>query len=133
MTTRLQGENFLVPNDAAAREAIVEVVPSTTLDQALAGEVDRVDAIKCDVEGAELAVLKGATTTLERFKPTILLEVEERYANRYGHRAAEVFALLKACGFDYQRVIDGTLRQPSGSLDVDLADGHNFLFTASAK
>lgn len=37
-------------------------------------EVDRVDWIKLDVEGAELDALKGAEQTLRRFKPKLVIE-----------------------------------------------------------
>ena len=35
----------------------------------------RIDAIKVDVEGAEIEVLKGAKESLARYKPILLIEV----------------------------------------------------------
>ena len=37
--------------------------------------LDRVDLLKIDVETLELAVLRGATATLRRDKPIVLVEV----------------------------------------------------------
>ena len=79
------------------------MIPCTTLDLALAS-AERVDAIKCDVEGAETRVLEGAIHTLERFKPLLLIEIEERHSQRYGQQAAQVFEVL--AGLGYRRVRD---------------------------
>lgn len=50
-------------------------VPATTLDEFFAAHpTSRLDLIKIDVEGAELAVLAGAGATLERFRPVVVLE-----------------------------------------------------------
>ena len=43
----------------------------------------RVDAIKIDVEGAEIRVLKGAVNTIRRFKPFIVIEVRNRNINGF--------------------------------------------------
>lgn len=49
-----------------------------TLDDFCRSEsIDRVDFIKCDVEGHEIAVLLGALALIERDRPAILLEVNE--------------------------------------------------------
>ncbi len=55
----------------------------------------RVDFIKCDVEGAELAVLQGAARCLDQDRPRLLLEINDA-ARRFGSSAAEVFAWLAA-------------------------------------
>ena len=49
----------------------------TTLD---ALGLPDVDLIKIDVEGHELAVLEGARATIERCRPALLIEIEERHA-----------------------------------------------------
>lgn len=60
-------------------------------------ELESVGLIKIDVEGHELAVIEGARGTLERNRPTVLVEVEER------HKAggiARVRAALEALGYE---------------------------------
>lgn len=51
-------------------------VPTRRLDALLAErpDIDRIDFIKVDVEGHELQVLRGATETLSRFRPSLVLE-----------------------------------------------------------
>lgn len=56
-----------------ARGAATARVPLARLDDAC-GELERLDAIKIDVEGMELDVLKGAQGLIERFRPAILPE-----------------------------------------------------------
>lgn len=56
-----------------------------------------IDFIKCDVEGHELSVLRGATKTLERDRPAILLECEARFGGPA--RVEQVFALLTGLGY----------------------------------
>ena len=41
-------------------------------------KVSRVNAIKIDVEGAELHVVKGALNTITRYKPILIIEIKER-------------------------------------------------------
>jgi FkbM family methyltransferase len=51
-------------------------VPLRTLDSLLPGQLsDGVTFIKCDVEGHELAVLKGGAQFFEKVKPAMLIEV----------------------------------------------------------
>lgn len=52
-------------------------VQCRTLD-GVVGElaISRIDVIKVDVEGAEREVLQGATETIEKFKPTLLVEAD---------------------------------------------------------
>jgi FkbM family methyltransferase len=52
----------------------------TTLDRELGDESFRVGFVKCDVEGHELAVLRGAERTLRKARPALLIEIEERHS-----------------------------------------------------
>lgn len=49
-------------------------VPAVRLDD-LFGRLPHIDVIKCDVEGHELAVLRGATDVLNKHRPAWLVEV----------------------------------------------------------
>lgn len=51
-------------------------VPVVTLDEALRADERPVDFIKCDVEGAEMSVLRGAGSILNRDRPLLVLEAE---------------------------------------------------------
>jgi FkbM family methyltransferase len=60
------------------------MVATCTIDD-LAAEMDRVDLIKIDVEGAEIAVVAGMQQTIARHRPSILLEYNAaRYADPRG-------------------------------------------------
>jgi FkbM family methyltransferase len=69
-------------------------VPMRTLDSFA---FDRVNAIKIDVEGAELEVLSGAAATLERTRPLLLVEIEQRH---HAQPIDEVFRWLDARDYD---------------------------------
>jgi FkbM family methyltransferase len=57
---------------AAPREGSI-IVPSVTIDH-LTRDLDRLDMVKIDAEGAEVTILAGMKETIARFKPRILLE-----------------------------------------------------------
>ena len=62
-------------------------------------DISRVDVVKIDVEGAELLVLKGGIETFSRYRPVLLVELEDRLLNSMGTSSAEVIAFLDSCGY----------------------------------
>lgn len=72
----------------------------STLDE-LAEQQDltRLDMIKADVEGAELKVLSGGVRTIDRFRPTVQLEIEERHLGKFGSTVADVTGFLLDRGY----------------------------------
>ncbi len=66
--------NALSDTDDSAVQTID--VPVKRLDDL---QLDNVGLIKIDVEGHELAVLRGAAATLTRNRPTVVVEAEERH------------------------------------------------------
>lgn len=73
--------------------------------------IDRVDFIKLDVEGAELSVLKGATELLSRSpRPAILAEVANVRTAPWGYRASEIIVALERVGYNWFDLLpDGSL------------------------
>ncbi|MGB3418335.1 MAG: FkbM family methyltransferase [Mesorhizobium sp.] len=106
-------------------------VPCRRLDDY---DLDRVAVIKVDVEGHELAVLKGAEALLARDRPTIIVEAEERHREGALDSISDYLSALGYRGFFLQ---DGNVcRLDEISGDVGL--GHqaaargiyNFIFAA---
>lgn len=75
-------------------------VPVDTLD-ALVGRLGltRLDLVKADVEGAEGRLLTGSDDTLRRFRPHLLLELEDRHLERFDTSAGEVVQRLGQLGY----------------------------------
>jgi len=83
--------------------AFEETVDVTSLDTWAAQEkIEELDLIKMDIEGAEIEALAGATETLKRFRPQILLQA---YHIRDGVRTLErCLTLLEGLGYSSREV-----------------------------
>jgi len=87
-------------SNAEFDEHLEVVVRTDTLDRFCAANgIDRLDFVKADVEGAELRVLQGGEETIERLRPKLLLEIEERHVRRFGYRAQDVADWLAERGY----------------------------------
>ena len=64
-------------------------------DYANHNDLGPVSFIKCDVEGHELEVFRGAAALLTQYKPTLLFECHDDEADR-----GELFAFLTGLGYD---------------------------------
>lgn len=59
-------------------------------------------AIKIDVEGGELLVLKGGIKTIEKYKPIIFCEYSQENCNQYGYGRGEIVDLLTGLGYSIE-------------------------------
>lgn len=62
--------------------------------------------IKIDVEGAEMLVLKGAKDTIERSRPTVILEINAFGLHQLGSDEAEVRQFFRDLGYTEYAIID---------------------------
>ena len=84
------------------------------------------DFIKCDVEGAEFLVFKGATEVLKHSHPVIFVEILRKWCRKFGHEASDVVDFLK--GFEYiPHVLRGHDLIPIDNITEDTEDT-NFIF-----
>jgi len=121
---RILGQNEGRERDA--RGGVPRQVATVSLD----GAVDRpVGLIKIDVEGHEIAVLRGATGIIERFRPNVIIELEDR------HRPGTVdwvWSWFAAKGYEGFRAKNGDLaRVRPQSVSRSPAAGeyaYNFIF-----
>ena len=83
---------------------VVAEVPIRALDELVgSGDVELphgVDAVKIDVEGAEVRVLRGMRRTLERHRPRMMvIETIEGHLNRSGSSVADVDRFMRDLGY----------------------------------
>lgn len=100
----------------SGRDAPLSRVRLRRLDDHLP-EDQRVDVIKVDVEGAELAVLKGAEATILRERPAIIFEANEKACQAAGYSVTELVKWLQDRNFELWRIgKKGELVQMNDSL-----------------
>jgi FkbM family methyltransferase len=66
-----------------------------------AERLPKIDFVKCDAEGAELLILRGAESTLRRCRPKIFLEIEECWTSSFGWTPADVVRFLRKIGYQH--------------------------------
>lgn len=85
-----------------SEDSKVEKIAVDTIDNMVNSlNINRVDLIKIDTEGAEQAVVEGALATISQHKPGIILEV---WSVESLNRITEI---LKTCGYGQPLSIDG--------------------------
>lgn len=108
------GADGLGSNDEFAGQ-LERQVPVTTLDALVRrARLDRVDFVKADVEGAEAALLRGAGGIIQAFRPYVLLEVEDRHLQRYGHTSGDVVGWFADHAYEVSVWTEGVWRHVSG-------------------
>jgi FkbM family methyltransferase len=101
------GELFLTSHSlhasAIAREKHARALDRrvTTVDRLVAdANIPPPDVIKIDVEGSELAILRGARDTLGKYRPFVLFEYDEN-ADRFGYSLTDLLGCLSSSA-DYE-------------------------------
>lgn len=84
------GRNFV--NEQGTATGLDFTVPMRRGSELFAG-LERLDFLKCDIEGYELTVLRNLQPLLERFRPTALVETG-------GPNRAQVVAIFTELGYD---------------------------------
>jgi len=94
------GENFYearIINRPAGHRLRTVAVQARALDS-LFGQARTIDFVKCDVEGHELACLRGASQLLKVQQPAWLIEISGS-PDVAGSNAAEVFRIMAGYGY----------------------------------
>lgn len=66
--------------------------------------LSRLDFIKVDIEGWEMRALSGGEGTLMRYRPALLLEVDDAMMARAGDTPTALFAWLAGLGYSAARI-----------------------------
>jgi FkbM family methyltransferase len=85
-------------------------------------QIVRVDVMKIDAEGSELAVLRGAQRMLDRFHPAIVLEINGILLEQTGTSATKIVDFLMAGGYTLYYLSFRQLRRWELSTDADFSE-----------
>jgi FkbM family methyltransferase len=125
ITPHHPGDHHVVTGPDSAGDTIE--VDSITLDDLLAARNRQCPSLlKIDVQGAELSVLRGASQTLARCRPVVLIELDRSSLARAGFSEHDVLHFLDALGYaphdlsTGQRLCHGASLLPPGRGYVDL-------------
>ena len=65
-----------------------------------AHEINKLDILKLDIEGAERDALIGAKNTLGKFQPIVYCEMLRKHAARFGYHPNEIIEYMKNLSYD---------------------------------
>lgn len=74
-------------------------------------KLEKIDFIKCDVEGAELLVMEGAIKTLEKFKPVLFLEMLRKWSAKFNYHPNDIIHLLSKIGYSCYSIDNSKLNR----------------------
>jgi FkbM family methyltransferase len=87
---------------------VAQTTPITTLDKLVEAQaLPRLDFIKADIEGWEIRMLGGARASLTRFRPALMLELDDRLCARAQTNAQEAWEMLAPLGYRVETLRDG--------------------------
>lgn len=114
----------LHPDEESRRE----VIALTTLDEALSDpDLGPLDLIKCDVEGAELMVLRGGTGVIGRDRPVLFLEILRKWSAAFGYRPNDIIEWTASLGYVCWAIGESGLRQIETVDDTTLETNYIFV------
>lgn len=99
--------------DIESDKATKEEVPSISVDDFVSDNgLKNIDFIRCDTEGSEMLILKGARQILEISKPNLLIEIHSNALKEiFNSKATEVSGFLFDLGYRMFREDDGKIQQ----------------------
>ncbi len=97
-----------------------------TMDDFVKNEpIERVDFIKCDVEGAELFVYKGGLNTIRKYKPVVFSEMLRKWSAKQGYHPNDIIMMFNELGYACYVIEKGCIK-PFGTVTEDTIETNYF-------
>lgn len=97
------------------RNVFEEEISLKVFDEIFYSGLERMDFVKIDVEGAELFVLKGMLLSLSKFRPDLMIEINEETFNAAGYSTSDIITFLKNLKYEAFQISRGRLKPISFS------------------
>lgn len=115
----------------AAAAELEETVTFERLDNYVESRgLSAVDFIKLDVDGFEYKILEGSVETLNRFKPTILMELGNYTLEQQGDTLEALVLLLHSLGYDFYRETDQVVLPDLSAINQEFPDPRTWTINA---
>ncbi len=101
-----------------------EEIELKVFDEFFNDEFTRIDFIKIDIEGSELYALKGMKETLLKYKPEILIEINEDCFLAAGYNSKDILSFLFELNYKPFKLFRGKLISHEG----DFTNWGNYIF-----
>ncbi|MDD5584632.1 MAG: FkbM family methyltransferase [Candidatus Omnitrophica bacterium] len=88
--------------------------------------IDRLDFIKCDVEGAEKLVFEGGIETIKKYTPIIFSEMLRKWSKKFNYHPNDTIRLFTTLGYDCHTIHVNNLQRIECVTDDTLET--NFVF-----
>lgn len=93
---------------------------------------NKIDLIKCDVEGAEFNVIIGGTDTIIKNLPIIVLELFHEWSHAFKYHPDQAIDFLKNLGYRVFLPLNGGMEEVSKYFPNDF-DRQNYFFLHNEK
>jgi FkbM family methyltransferase len=88
--------------------------------------IKHLDLIKCDVEGAELLVMRGAEKVLAHMRPIVMLEIADVWTERFGYTPDDLKYFMSNAGYEIKH--GSEVASTLGLKSVTSTQTHNYFF-----
>jgi FkbM family methyltransferase len=94
--------------------------------------INKVDFIKCDIEGAEIFALKGSINIIQEQKPKLFVEMLRKWTKKFDYHPNEIIDLLKNIGYGCFVITEGCLLNEVFEINENTVET-NFVFLHKEK
>lgn len=88
--------------------------------------IEKIDFIKCDVEGSELFVFKGGIESIRKYKPIIFSEMLRKWSAKFNYHPNDIIHLLEDVGYQCYVLAEGNKLKKFGYVDEETVETNYF-------